>query len=69
LIYFLTINKFLHHEAPGDPTLLKWVMERVDHFLRLDAAVLVVIFGLLILAIPVLIIGLYILRIKIPSGR
>jgi hypothetical protein len=44
-------------------------MERVDHFLRLDAAVLVVIFGLLILAIPVLIIGLYILRIKIPSGR
>ena len=69
MIDFMMITKFLHHEAPGDPTLFKWIMERVDHFLRLDAAVLVVIFGLLIVAIPASVIGLYILKIKIPSGR
>ena len=63
------ITKFLHHEAPGDPTLFKWIMERVDHFLHLDATILVVIFGLLIVAIPVSVIGLYILKVNTPSGR
>ncbi len=55
-----------HHEAPGDPTLLKWIMERVDHFLHLDPMSLVLIFGALIATIPITIIILYFLKSKVP---
>ena len=43
----------LHHEAPGDPTLLKWVQDRLDHLIGLDASAMVLIIGLILLAIPV----------------
>ena len=43
----------LHHEAPGDPTLLRWVQDRIDHLFGLEAAAMVVVIGLLLLAIPV----------------
>ena len=43
----------LHHEAPGDPTLLKWVQDRLDHLIGLDAGAMVLIIGLVLLAIPV----------------
>ena len=43
----------LHHEAPGDPTLLKWVQDRLDHLIGLDAGAMVLIIGLILLAIPV----------------
>ena len=43
----------LHHEAPGDPTLLKWVQDRLDHFIGLEAGAMVLIIGLFLLAIPV----------------
>ena len=42
----------LHHEAPGDPTLLKWVQDRLDHLIGLDAGAMVLIIGLILLAIP-----------------
>ena len=43
----------LHHEAPGDPTLLRWVQDRIDHLFGLEAGAMVVVIGLLLLAIPV----------------
>ena len=52
----------LHHEAPGDPTLLRWVQERLDHFIGLEAGVMVLIIGLLLLAIPVGILAAYVLQ-------
>ena len=52
----------LHHEAPGDPTLLRWVQERLDHFIGLEAGVMVLIIGLLLLAIPVGILVAYVLQ-------
>ena len=52
----------LHHEAPGDPTLLRWVQERLDHLIGLDAGVMVLIIGLLLLAIPVGILVAYVLQ-------
>ncbi len=52
----------LHHEAPGDPTLLKWVQERLDHLIGLEAGVMVFIIGLLLLAIPVGILVAYIFQ-------
>ena len=52
----------LHHEAPGDPTLLRWVQERLDHLIGLEAGVMVLIIGLLLLAIPVGILVAYVLQ-------
>ncbi len=52
----------LHHEAPGDPTLLRWVQEHLDHLIGLEAGVMVLIIGLLLLAIPVGILVAYILQ-------
>ena len=43
----------LHHEAPGDPTLLKWVQDRLDHLIGLEAGAMVLIIGLILLSIPV----------------
>ena len=50
----------LHHEAPGDPTLLRWVQDRIDHLFGLEAAAMVVVIGLLLLAIPVGILAAYV---------
>ncbi len=52
----------LHHEAPGDPTLLRWVQDRIDHLIGLDAAAMVVVIGLLLLAIPVGILVAFVLQ-------
>ena len=42
----------LHHEAPGDPTLMEWIKERMDSVIGLEAEAMVVIFGLMVLIIP-----------------
>lgn len=52
----------LHHEAPGDPTLLRWVQDRLDHLIGLDAGAMVVVIGLILLAIPVGILVAYVLQ-------
>jgi len=52
----------LHHEAPGDPTLLEWVKERMDQVFGFGPEAMVVIFGLVVLAIPAFILGAYVLQ-------
>ena len=52
----------LHHEAPGDPTLLRWVQDRLDHLIGLDAGAMVLIIGLILLAIPVGILVAFVLQ-------
>ena len=42
----------LHHEAPGDPRLMEWIKERLDHVLGLEAEAMVALFGLMVLVIP-----------------
>ena len=49
----------LHHEAPGDPTLLEWIKDRLDQIIDLDPSVIVAALGILILLIPSLILVLY----------
>ena len=49
----------LHHEAPGDPTLLEWIKDRLNHVIDLDPSVIVAALGILILLIPTLILVLY----------
>ena len=52
----------LHHEAPGDPTLMIWIKEQMDHVLGLEAEAMVVLFGLMVLVIPVGILVAYALQ-------
>ena len=52
----------LHHEAPGDPTLLRWVQERLDHLIGLEAGAMVVVIGLILLAIPAGILAAFLLQ-------
>ena len=52
----------LHHEAPGDPTLMMWIKERMDHVFGLEAEAMVVLFGLMVLVIPVGILVAYVLQ-------
>ena len=42
-----------HHGEPGDPDLLKWVMDLIDSVVGVGPVVIVVVLGLVILAIPV----------------
>jgi hypothetical protein len=50
----------LHHEAPGDPTLMEWIKEQMDQVFGLGPEAMVVIFGLMVLAIPVIILAAYV---------
>ena len=43
----------LHHSEPADPTLLAWIMQRIDHILGLEPATIVLILGALIVSFPV----------------
>lgn len=52
----------LHHEAPGDPTLMEWIKDRMDQVLGLGPEAMVVIFGLMVFAIPVAILAAYALQ-------
>lgn len=42
----------LHHEAPGDPRLMAWIKDRMDQVFGLEPEAMVVISGLVVLAIP-----------------
>ena len=42
----------LHHEAPGDPRLMAWIHARMDQVFGLEPVAMVVISGLVVLAIP-----------------
>ena len=59
----------LHHEAPGDPTLLRWVQDRLDHLIGLEAEAIVLAIGLLLLAIPVGILAAYVWQRRKPPTR
>ena len=56
---------FSHHEAPGDPTLFEWIKERIDLLVDLDPFGLVILFGFLVLIVPVLIIFTYVICIPL----
>ncbi|MCH8206261.1 MAG: hypothetical protein IH956_04580 [Chloroflexi bacterium] len=51
-----------HHSEPGDPVLLEWVRHRIDDLVRLEPWAIVVILGLLIVAIPVMVMAVFLLR-------
>lgn len=48
-----------HHAEPGDPILLGWIKEQLDALIHLEPQVIVVTIGLVIFAVPVVILGAY----------
>ena len=48
-----------HHSEPGDPELLGWIKDQLDALVNLEPQAVVLILGVLILAIPVLILVVY----------
>ncbi len=42
----------LHHEAPGDPRLMAWIKDTMDRVFGLEPEAMVVISGLVVIAIP-----------------
>lgn len=49
----------LHHAEPGDPILLGWIKEQLDALIHLEPQVIVVTIGLVIFAVPVVILVAY----------
>lgn len=51
-----------HHSEPGDPVLLEWVRYRIDDLVGLESWAIVIMLGLLIVAVPVAIMAVFLLR-------
>ena len=53
----LLLSALTHHGEPGDPVLLQWINDQINAILGLDDFAMVVVFGAVIVAIPIGIIG------------
>ena len=51
-----------HHSEPGDPVLLEWVRHRIDDLTGLGPWAIVVLLGLLIVAVPLVVLAIFLLR-------
>ena len=49
----ILLSALAHHGEPGDPVLLKWLNDQIDAILGLGDLAMVVVFGAIIVAIPV----------------
>ena len=55
---FKTFN-LLHHGEPADPVLLAWLQHKIDSIFNIGPAVAVLLFGAIIVLIPVLILMVF----------
>ena len=51
-----------HHSEPGDPLLLEWIRHRVDDFVGLEPWVIVLVSGFVVIAIPVIVMTVFLLQ-------
>ena len=56
------LSALTHHGEPGDPVLLGWINDQIDAILGLGDIAMVVVFGVVILGIPVGIIAFFALQ-------
>lgn len=54
-MFSFKIFNLLHHGEPADPVLLAWLQHKIDSILNIGPAVAVLLFGAIIVLIPVLI--------------
>ena len=48
-----------HHPGPADPRLLEWIKHRLDQIFGFGPWTVVVIFGLVLVAIPLVLVAFY----------
>ena len=53
-----------HHSEPGDPVLLGWIMHQIDATVGLGPLAIVLALGLVIVAIPLAIVAVYLVRAR-----
>ena len=56
------LSALAHHGEPGDPVLLGWIQDQIDAILGLGDLAIVVIFGAVVVAIPIGILIAYALQ-------
>ena len=60
----------LHHSEIVDPTLVEWIVDRIDHILGLEAGAMVLLLGLAIVLFPVGVLGaIWFQRRRAARGR
>jgi hypothetical protein len=47
------LRTFLHHSEAIDPTLVEWILHKIDDVLGLDPTTIVAILGVAIVAFPI----------------
>ena len=55
----MLLSPHAHEAGPGDPVLLGWIKDQLDALIHLEPQVILVMFGILIFAIPVVILAVY----------
>ncbi len=56
------LDKLAHHGEPGDPTLFHWIQDRIDSIFGVGPALIVVVLGIVIVAVPVGIMAMFLLQ-------
>ena len=51
-----------HHGEPGDPTLFQWIQDRIDTIFGGGPVLIVTVLGILVVAVPVVIMLLYLVQ-------
>ena len=50
-----------HHSEPGDPELMAWIQHAIDDLVGLGPAVMAGLLGLVVVAIPLVVVALFLL--------
>ena len=68
--FLIGMKILLHHSEIVDPTLVKWIVDRIDHVLGLEAGAMVLLLGLAIVMFPVGVLGaMWFQRRRAARGR
>ena len=65
----ILLSILTHHGEAADPDLLEWIKSRLDHLVDLGPWTIVILLGMLILAIPLSVVGFYIMQRRHSSSE
>ena len=68
--FLIGMKILLHHSEIVDPTLVEWIVDRIDHVLGLEAGAMVLLLGLAIVLFPTGVLGvMWFQRRRAARGR
>lgn len=62
MLWATLLSVAIHHGEAADPTLLAWIKTRLDDLLNLGPWTVVIVLGIFITAMPVAVVGFYLLQ-------